>query len=525
MEDLDVYRTMPLDEILEQQIVKSYLDMLEGKRKTLPRGSLEKDSNIIILFRYVIEYKLQLVPTDVTFVTKEVIKQNKLFGLLNYYRSVPKLIKFVYKDKYEDTDFQRVPKGHWEHIQNIKLYFEKCLQQHGYTMEDIPAIAKVEVLVSWGFSNPLKRYGDSPFQLINAIYPNKFNVFDFNCVPQRYWEVPTHVRARLKEVIQKENINFYDMPAKVTQEFLLKHGFSAVLKKYNGSPSEMILDLFPTDFNVEHFSKCNGYWKDIKNVRKEINSLVASHNIPKHEIPKYFTKAFFEKHGLYGLIQEYNASPFELVSKLYPGQFDVTEFQRVPNRHWYCKENRIQALRNYCLKRGITREVLPKLSRAYFKKEFPRFISVVDRHYDSKFYLWIIEAFPEYTFSLEEFQLLQGEDGQICDSREELQIHNFLCNWLVEGEIVREKIKFTNTLTNECYFPDWIIEWKDKSIIVEYFGLYHSNKYKGYKEKSDRKIEHFQNLDDYIFIPIMPEDFLTDGFSGIKNKFNSILKV
>lgn len=200
----------------------------------------------------------------------------------------------------------------------------------------------------------------------------------------------------------------------------------------------------------------------------------------------------------------------------------MTEFQRVPNRYWYSKENRIQALRSFCKKRSISREGLPNLNRS-FRKVFPKFISLVDRHYDSKFHLWITEAFPEYTFSPEEFKLLVGLDGQLCDSMEELQIHNFLCGWLKDAEITREKIKFINPISKEGYYPDWIIKIGQQTIIVEYFGLYHSNKYKGYKEKADRKIDYYRKLDGYAFLPILPVDYNNIGFEGIKIKFKTLL--
>ncbi|WP_010196990.1 hypothetical protein [Bacillus sp. m3-13] len=117
-----------------------------------------------------------------------------------------------------------------------------------------------------------------------------------------------------------------------------------------------------------------------------------------------------------------------------------------------------------------------------------------------------MEAFPEHSFSMEE-----------------LQIHNFLCEWLQDAHIKREKIKFVNPTTQERYFPDWIVDFQGHTYIIEYFGLYHSNKYKGYREKSNRKITFFQNLDGYIFFPIFPEDFKGVGFDGIKNKFNTLL--
>ena len=115
-------------------------------------------------------------------------------------------------------------------------------------------------------------------------------------------------------------------------------------------------------------------------------------------------------------------------------------------------------MRDYCEKQNISRKELPLLNRAYFRKHFPRFISVVDRHYDSKFYQWINESFPEYKFTSEEFQLLVGNDGQICDSKEELVLHNFFIQSLLGAKVKREATHFFNKEANELYIPDWIIK-------------------------------------------------------------------
>jgi hypothetical protein len=219
--------------------------------------------------------------------------------------------------------------------------------------------------------------------------------------------------------------------------------------------------------------------------------------------------------GLTGLLHEYHGSPIEIIEAVFPGKYDVTEFQRVPNQHWHSPQNRVQALRTFCAKREIGREELPRLNRAYFRKHFPRFISMVDRHYDSKFYRWIMESYPEYTFSPEEFRLLVGVDGQLCDSKEELEIHNFLIRAVVDGKVEREGCHFVNHEYDEVYIPDWVIEQNGRKWIVEYFGLYGSTRYKWYTEKAGRKMQFYHSLADYTLIVIKPDDFREKGFDRI----------
>jgi hypothetical protein len=203
-------------------------------------------------------------------------------------------------------------------------------------------------------------------------------------------------------MLRKENIPLKDAPKKVTQQMLIKYRFSGALKNHHGSPSKLMSYLFPGLFSADHFhTRPNGFWKDISNVKRFIIDLIDKEGIAEADVPKFMTKKRLMQEGLGGLLHEYNGSPIEIVNAVFPGKYDITEFQRVPNQYWHSQKNRVQALRTFCEKRKISREMLPLLNRAYFQKHFPRFISMVDRHYDSKFYRWIMESFPEYTFQPE----------------------------------------------------------------------------------------------------------------------------
>ncbi len=146
---------------------------------------------------------------------------------------------------------------------------------------------------------------------------------------------------------------------------------------------------------------------------------------------------------------------------------------------------------------------------------------MVDRHYESKFHLWIIEAFPKFNFQPRDFLLHIGADGQICDSKEELVIHNFLITNLRNAKIRREPKRFINTLFNETYIPDWVIEQGGKKYIVEYFGLYKCSYYPDYTNKVERKISFYEGLTGYTTVAIYPQEFKEAGFSGLRELLRS----
>lgn len=506
---------MSHEQLKKCSIISIYLELFSGERKTLPRGTWSLDENVILTVRYVLEVKLQLSEKEIPKITRRVIKEQKLWGAHNRFKSVRKLLQFVYVEKYNEFDFLRVPAGYWNDVKNIRNRLEYQLHQNNKTVEDIPTVVTCDQLVKWGLSNPLKRYGDSPFRLIDTLYPNKFSPYQFRKIPQRTATNKDSLRKQFYKMLNKENIKFVDVPKHVTQVILIKHQFSGALSYFQSSPSKLIMYLFPNQFAISEFNKTNRYWKNDVHVKQAIKNLIKRENIPHEKIPIYFRKKFLQDNGLDGLLQEYRGSPIDLINKLYPNEFDITDFQRVPNRYWYNSENRINAMRFYCKKYNIKRSDLPNLTRSYFRKYFPRFISVADRHYESKFYYWIIETFPEHSFTAEEFELHIGDDGKVCDSKEELMIHNYLVHNLKCASISAEKIHFINDIEKETYIPDWVIKQGDKKFIIEYFGLYKSTRFPEYTRKVKRKVKYYTSLPNYTFIPIMPDDFRERGFACI----------
>lgn len=501
------------------QIINTYNQMFNGTRTSLPPGTWQVDENVVRIVRYALEDKLGLSREEIPKISRKVIEENKLWGALNRFKSLHKLIHFVYPNEYHECDFNRVTPDYWSDTKKLKERFEWFLQKEEIQVQDIPKFIDNKKLIEWGLSNPLKRHGYSSFRLLQQLYPNKFKETDFKKTPAGYRKDIPLLKKHFRSMLSQEKIAMKDVPEKVTRAMLVKYRFGGVICSYSNSVSALITAIFPEYFSIHDFKmKPNNYWDDLTNAKFAIENLLNLEGRKIEEIPVFLTKKKLQEAKLGGLLHHFHGSPIEIVNALYPGQFSITQFIRVPNKYWQVKENRENALRSYCLENGIISSEIPKLNRAYFQSHFPRFVSLADRYYDSKFHKWIIESFPEHEFKIEQFQLLIGNDAQICDSKEELVIHNLLLQLLPEAEIVREAEKFINGTSCETYIPDWIIEENGKKYIIEYFGLYKSSRYKGYTEKTERKLAYYGSLTSYKFIAIFPEDIKRDGKEYLTNQ-------
>lgn len=121
-----------------------------------------------------------------------------------------------------------------------------------------------------------------------------------------------------------------------------------------------------------------------------------------------------------------------------------------------------------------------------------------------------------------------ADDGTNLDSNEELLVYEFIKNNITNKvKTTNRKRRYSYLNKGETYIPDFIIPCKDKSkkVIIEYFGLYNENTkedsiYYEYLQKSNRKIEYFNSLDDVYFIPLFKWD-IKNNFEGVRNKLAS----
>lgn len=143
-------------------------------------------------------------------------------------------------------------------------------------------------------------------------------------------------------------------------------------------------------------------------------------------------------------------------------------------------------------------------------------------------------AYPDFVPSKKH----KAYDGSMLASKEEVMIYNF----------VHQKLRITNLeyvgRTWGCrqfmtdngdnrYVPDFIIKnVNGKDVVIEYFGMYREAEkchfaqhiLNDYRDKTHRKIEYFNNLDDVIFIDLYPED-LEHKFEGVKKKLLPLKEV
>ena len=77
---LNKYRKINHKELLSEPIIAVYNDLFTSTRKGLPKGTWQKDKNVIIIIRYVLEIKLGLSQEKIPQINRSLIKEKKFGG-------------------------------------------------------------------------------------------------------------------------------------------------------------------------------------------------------------------------------------------------------------------------------------------------------------------------------------------------------------------------------------------------------------------------------------------------------------
>ena len=301
------------------------------------------------------------------------------------------------------------------------------------------------------------------------------------------------------------------------------------LQKYH-TVQEIVELAYPNKWESWEFNQvAEGYWNNETNLKHTcdwlISKLFEDNYIDSLDGVLDLDGTIFVKYHLDGLLaSKFNYSPINFWQYFFPNKWYTWEFKSVSKGFWEDKQNRVDSIKELCVKLNIKLDELPLIiNYPFIVNKYHRFSWVCDKYYKSDMFLWVDECFPDM-FKSEDFNYIIGSNGVRLDSKEEKIIHEyFLCNFNVvkyyENNICEEN-KWFNEVENENYVADWLLNDK---LIIEYFGWYHISSYNKdkriteYIDKADRKITFFNSLSDYNFIALYPKD-MRNNLKGIKEK-------
>ncbi|MEH7787442.1 DUF4046 domain-containing protein, partial [Bacillus thuringiensis] len=90
------------------------------------------------------------------------------------------------------------------------------------------------------------KYNNSPYAMINDLYPNQFKEWEFKMTPLNFWTKEKALQLLKWLIEEEEKLSPQKLLQIYGQKWLIEHRLSAPLRViWNGSPYAMINDLYP----------------------------------------------------------------------------------------------------------------------------------------------------------------------------------------------------------------------------------------------------------------------------------------
>lgn len=228
--------------IEKEKIIQIYRDVLGGRRARFPNHFFVGDQGKIYLAYltcYLIEEYLGIpieeIPRKVraeTFWTHRLRPPAYALGLKEYIE----VIENAYPGKFHPWEFNQVSNNYWQGENGKKraitvvrfVIEEKCNIPH----HEIPLKINFRFFKDQRLLGILDSFGDSPYQVINSVYPGQYQPWEFANVPINYWKNPDNIKQALDWLLfQKLGFSTYeDALLKIKKKDFYQYRFNGLIQ-------------------------------------------------------------------------------------------------------------------------------------------------------------------------------------------------------------------------------------------------------------------------------------------------------
>ncbi|MED4140341.1 DUF4046 domain-containing protein [Priestia megaterium] len=185
-----------------EQVIEIYSEALEGKRRRFPDGFFigeEGKKYLAYMTRYLLEERLSIKVTDIPLKVKaSTLWSHRLrppanLHDWNYYD----VIENAYPGRFNPLEFHQVPHKYWDGeegrkraIQAVQYVIEV---KAGITLDEIPSTINHHFFKKYRLGGVFDMFAQSPFKVIDVVYPGIFKPWQFDHVVMNCWKDPLYI--------------------------------------------------------------------------------------------------------------------------------------------------------------------------------------------------------------------------------------------------------------------------------------------------------------------------------------------
>ncbi|WP_242290050.1 DUF4046 domain-containing protein [Bacillus cereus group sp. BfR-BA-01319] len=239
-----------------------------------------------------------------------------------------------------DGKRSRFPSNTWRWDENNEM----AKRVTRYLLTEILNWNEEEIKQNWNVSLIAKyrlrgvlqhRYENSPYAMINDLYPNQFKEWEFKMTPLNFWTKNKALQLLKWTIEEKEKL----LPKKILriygQKWLKEQKLSTPLRVFwDGSPYAMINDLYPNVFKEWQFTKSpNKFWTKEKALDALRWTIEEREKLTDEQLLQKYTIRWIKSHRLWTPLMKYwNGSPYAMINDLYPNKYLKNSFRGYVNK-------------------------------------------------------------------------------------------------------------------------------------------------------------------------------------------------
>lgn len=256
----------------------------------------------------------------------------------------------VYKLVLEGKHLKVFPRGFWQRPEAEQNAIE-CVR---FLIEDIKEIKEENIcdVVNAKFFKQNKLGGmlmivfkDSPFSVINSVYPNKFKPWNINA-SHKFWTPETGIEATKWMIEEYLKWNDSDIKTKLSKHTFEEAKLKGMLSGlYNNSPYRAINEAYPDRFMPWEMSMAPIKFWTRENGAKATKWLIEDRlKWDSEKIKDELSLNTFIDNDLGGMMKSiYGSSPFKAINAAYPNRFQNWELSYASESYWN-RDNIINAV-------------------------------------------------------------------------------------------------------------------------------------------------------------------------------------
>ncbi|PNK22557.1 hypothetical protein CBR59_30745 [Bacillus thuringiensis] len=354
-----------------------------------------------------------------------------------------------------DGKRSKFPSGTWKEDKNREL----VKRVTKYLIEEVLKWDREKLIRNWNQKLILRYkligalriiYNNSPYAMINDLYPNRFKEWEFKSTPMNFWTKERGLEALRWTIEEREKLAEVDILSQYSYKWLRKKKLETpCILYFKNSPYRMLNGLYPNRFKEWQFKKTpTNFWTKEKALEALRWTIEEKENLTEIELLKVYTLGWLRKHNLSSPCQIlWNSGLYEMINELYPGRFKEWQLKYTAHNFW-TKKRALEALRwtieekenltdkkikeVFCVKWLTQKKLRTPLSRFWNDSPY----EMINELYPGRFKEWELQSTPNNFWTREKaMKALKWTIEEKENLTMEQLMNVYSRSWLIENRL------------------------------------------------------------------------------------------